>query len=67
MKIFCSIVINLFYYLGGVSDYDNTRRVERYNEELDEWEEVAYTRRSVKQVVVSYRPCVPDKCDNFPF
>ena len=41
--------------------------VECYDEETNEWKEVAGTNANVRQVIVSYQPCVPDICENFPF
>jgi len=41
--------------------------IECYDEETNEWKEVARTDEYIKQVIVSYQPCVPDICENIPF
>ena len=41
--------------------------VECYDEETNEWKEVARTEKYFSQVIVSYQPCVPDICKNIPF
>ena len=43
--------------------------VECYDEETNEWKDVARTQGYDERgkVMVSYQPCVPDICKNFPF
>jgi len=57
------------YVFGGYQSYKNdfVKIVECYDEETNEWKEVARTDEDIKQVIVSYQPCVPDICKNIPF
>jgi len=55
------------YVFGGYDRYGFVKIVECYDEETNEWKEVARTDEDIKQVIVSYQPCVPDICKNIPF
>merc|ERR1719322_1012163 len=58
------------YVFGGYQGYKNdfVKIVECYDEETNEWKEVAkMIDEDINQVIVSYQPCVPDICKNIPF
>jgi len=57
------------YVFGGHDDDDDfVKIVECYDEETNEWKEVArMIDEDINQVIVSYQPCVPDICKNIPF
>ena len=82
IKIFYDVCINLhncdvsLLIVSGGLDDDNgfVEIVECYDEESNEWKEVARmndeygeTDEDISQVIVSYQPCVPDISENFPF
>ena len=46
---------------------DHIDYVECYDAETDKWEQVARMGVLVDEVIVSYEPCVPNICKNFPF
>ena len=52
---------------GGNDKFDFGEIVECFDEETNEWKEVARTEEYFSQVIVSYQPCVSDICENFPF
>ena len=58
--------MSLLIVSGGYK-YDFVKIVECYDEETNEWKEVARTKECPCQVIVSYQPCVPKICENFPF
>jgi len=62
------------YVFGGFRGLvcDFVEIVECYDEETNEWKEVARMSKHnylviFSQVIVSYQPCVSDICENFPF
>ena len=59
--------VSLLSVSGGYDENDFVKIVECFDEETNEWKEVAGTNANVRQVIVSYQPCVPDICENFPF
>ena len=70
--------VSLLIVSGGYDrngfNSDFVEIVECYVEETNEWKEVARTDEefdrtiaNLRQVIVSYQPCVPDICENFPF
>jgi len=69
-KLLKAVVFNKkIYVFGGLQGYKNdfVKIVECYDEETNEWKEVARTDEDIDQVIVSYQPCVPDICKNIPF
>ena len=60
--------VSLLIVSGGGNDDENgfVKIFECYDEETNEWKEVAKTEKYFSQVIVSYQPCVPDICKNFP-
>ena len=59
--------VSLLIVLGGFNEYNFVDFVECYDEETNEWKEVARTNENVDKVILSYQPCVPDIYENFPF
>jgi len=59
--------VSLLIVSGGFDENDYVRIVECYDEETNEWKEVARTDEDIDQVIVSYQPCVSDIYKNFPF
>ena len=63
--------MSLLIFSGGFNNYGENnyvKIVECFDEETNEWKEVARMNEEfVDQVIVSYQPCVPDICENFPF
>jgi len=55
------------YVFGGYDGYQCNKVVECYDEETNKWKEVARSQVYSDQPIVSYEPCVPDICKNFPF
>jgi len=56
------------YVFGGYDRDGFVKIVECYDKETNEWKEVARTNdEDIKQVIVSYQPCVSDICKNIPF
>ena len=59
--------MSLLIVSGGFHRGEDVKTVECYNEVTNEWKEVARTNEWIDQVIVTYQPCVPDICVNFPF
>jgi len=58
--------VSLLIVSGGCGE-NFGKIVECYDEETNEWNEVARMNERANQLIVSYKPCVPEICENFPF
>ena len=58
---------SLLIVSGGFDDYGFVEFVECFDEETNEWKEVAETENYFNQLLVSYQPCIPGISENFPF
>ena len=75
IKNFCDICNNLYscevsllIVSGGENQNGFVKSIECYDQKSNKWKEVAKTNEKfVRQVIVSYQPCVPDTCEHFPF
>ena len=60
--------MSLLIVSGGYDENGLLKIVECYDEETNEWKEVArMINEDIDQVIVSYQPCVPGICENIPF